>query len=433
MPVQQQSYKPGDTRRGFIALAVNRHFVELWFSQAASQFTIHMINFALMVRIFNLTGSSTAISFLILAYGAPCLLFSMIAGAYVDRISRKKILVATNIIQAFIILIYLFLKHEIWIIYLLVFIYSFVNQFFLPAEAASIPNLVKKDYLMFANSLFMFTLYGSFILGYALSGPLLYFFGDSSPFFVGFILLLLAALSVSFLHKDVIKRKKTRGLLNESLTEIWKEVKEGWEFITRNKTVSFSVVRLTLCQTLVGITIVLVPAFAEKVLNIGIKNASFAIIAPAGIGMTIGAALISKFRRIDRKKLINLGTCAAGLTIILIATSHYIGRFIKLSLLGTNYFIFNIINLLFAVSLLIVFLGMEGSAIVIPAQTLLHEKLPSKIRGRVFGLLGMLTGSVAFSPVIIAGALADIISVVWVMVFLGITVFVFGLISWKRG
>jgi Bacterial protein of unknown function (DUF894). len=81
---------------GAIAVFRNRPFLLLWLSQAATQIGGNMVIFGLTVIIAKSTGSVTAVSALILTFLVPAVLFSAVAGVYVDRLDRRIVLTVTN-------------------------------------------------------------------------------------------------------------------------------------------------------------------------------------------------------------------------------------------------------------------------------------------------------------------------------------------------
>ena len=102
----------------------------------------------------------------------PAVLFSAVAGVYVDRIDRRLVLIATNILRGFA-MIGLFLVGDHFLLILLLNIFvSTVTVFFAPAEAAMIPEVVPRHQLLSANGVFTLTLNAAFALGFALLGPL---------------------------------------------------------------------------------------------------------------------------------------------------------------------------------------------------------------------------------------------------------------------
>lgn len=414
------------TLSNFLAVLKNRQFLKLWFSQVASQLSLHMTIFALMVRIFNITNTSTSVGILIVFYGAPSLLFSALAGAFVDRHSRKKALFITNLLQAVTILLGLFFGKTIALILIFAFLYNLFNQWFAPAESASIPTLVDKDHLFVANSLFALTLYGGFIGGYIIAGPLMTLFGNNAPFWVSATLLFLATIAVFFLPTD-------KGPIKEDGKHIFKNIlsdtREGFSFIKNHPIVGSSLFKFGLTQIILSTIFVLGPGFMENVLGIKVQDLSLVFMAPAGLGVAIGAVIAGKLsKKVAKRTLMNWGIISLGITLALVAGSKTFGVFLKYQLLDGSLPL-NSGNILPLVIFMFVVLGIENAFILIPAQTIMQKNTPHEVRGRVWGVLGMLITAGAALPVLTASILADILSVTAVLVGVGVLVFLYGVLS----
>ncbi len=155
-----------------LAVFRNSGFLRLWLSQVTTQIGGNMVLFGLTVIVVESTSSNTAVSLLILSFLVPAVLFSAVAGVYVDRIDRRLILVATNFLRgAAFVLLYLAGANFAVILLLNIFV-STVTVFFAPAELAMIPVLVPRSQLLAANGIFTLTLNAAFAVGFALLGPL---------------------------------------------------------------------------------------------------------------------------------------------------------------------------------------------------------------------------------------------------------------------
>ena len=131
-----------------------------------------MVLYGLTVIVVNSTQSNTAVSLLILSFLVPAVVFSAVAGVYVDRIDRRLILIATNILRgASFVALYL-VGTNLPLILVLNVAVSTITVFFAPAEAAMIPVLLPRSQLLAANGIFTLTLNAAFALGFALLGPL---------------------------------------------------------------------------------------------------------------------------------------------------------------------------------------------------------------------------------------------------------------------
>jgi len=129
----------------FRPILKNSKFISLWTSQILSQVTINLMNFLLLLKLFEATRSTIATSLLWVAYALPAILIGPIAAASIDLVDKRKMLILTNLLQAVIIFIYALSQHEsVFLLYGIAVIYSFLNQFYVPAEQASLPTLVKK-------------------------------------------------------------------------------------------------------------------------------------------------------------------------------------------------------------------------------------------------------------------------------------------------
>src|SRR5688572_30782607 len=131
-----------------------------------------MVIFGLTVIISKSTGSTTAVSALILTFLVPAVLFSAVAGVYVDRLDRRLVLIVTNVLRGGAFIAMFVVGNNLIAIYLLNIFISTVTVFFAPAEAAMIPKLLPKRQLLAANGIFTLTLNAAFALGFALVGPL---------------------------------------------------------------------------------------------------------------------------------------------------------------------------------------------------------------------------------------------------------------------
>ena len=156
------------TRRNALAVFKNSGFLRLWLSQVTTQIGGNMVLFGLTVIVVDSTSSNTAVSLLILTFLVPAVLFSAVAGVYVDRIDRRLILIATNFLRgAAFVALYLAGANLAVILLLNIFV-STVTVFFAPAELAMIPTLVPRSQLLAANGIFTLTLNAAFAVGFAL-------------------------------------------------------------------------------------------------------------------------------------------------------------------------------------------------------------------------------------------------------------------------
>ncbi|HUQ17408.1 MAG TPA: MFS transporter, partial [Candidatus Saccharimonadales bacterium] len=150
----------------------NRAFLALWSAQILSQVAANAITFALIVLVGELTKSNTSSSVLILLAIVPAVGLGIVAGVIVDRSDRKRVLVVTNALRAVAVLPLLFFGESVPTAYAVNFLVAAITTFFVPAESATIPAIVRKKDLLVANSLFTFTFNGAFLVGFILLAPI---------------------------------------------------------------------------------------------------------------------------------------------------------------------------------------------------------------------------------------------------------------------
>ena len=109
---------------------------------------------------------------MLLTFLVPAVIFGAIAGVYSDQFDRRWILVACNLLRGLSFVLLFFVDHNVLLLYVVVAIVATLTTFFGPAEASMIPRVVDREHLMSANGLFVFTLQASFVVGFAVLGPL---------------------------------------------------------------------------------------------------------------------------------------------------------------------------------------------------------------------------------------------------------------------
>ena len=387
----------------FSFIIQNRNFNLVWASQVLSQITLNMINFVMAMRIYERTGSTLAVSFLWVFYYLPAFFLGPFSGLFVDLWSRRKTLFYTNLLQCLTVVLFLFMKDRIYPIYPIVFLYSFLNQFYCPAESSSIPWLVKKNDLPLANSLFMLTSQSALIFGLGFSGILIRLFGQDNPVWVAAVCLFLAAVAVYFLPQN----EPLRPNFLSSLSRFWREMRAGYSFIKNTRLIFFPILLMIAFQVFMVVLGITIPSFANKVLNIQIHDAGPLLIMPLGLGALTGALLLTRLAGRYRKRWLMKN--GFGLAFFVIASFS-----LFIPLLGRYKTI--------AAMPLMFLLGLAGFLVYIPNQTLIQEHTPRNLRGRVYGALGFFGNLVTLPCLLFAATVVDLIGVKIFMILAAVAV-----------
>ena len=177
-------------------------FLLLWSSQAVSSLGTAMTEYALIVWIYRQEGTALSITLLTLCSFAPTILFRFVAGAIADRWDKKRIMLTADLFAACgtfsVYLLYSFSALQVWHLYLINILLSFMNAFQEPAAFVATSLLVPKEQYARVSGLQGFSGAAVSILAPALGAVLLSFGGlkvvlicDLCSFFAAFIVLLL--------------------------------------------------------------------------------------------------------------------------------------------------------------------------------------------------------------------------------------------------
>jgi MFS family permease len=151
-------------------------FWKFWTGQTISNLGSSFTFFALPLLVFNLTGSAVNLAITTAAYFVPYLLFGLVIGAYVDRVDRKRMMIAVDFGRAAVIgsipaLAALDALSVEWI-YAVSFLTATLTIAFDSGEFAAIPSLVDRDDLVTANGRIQASYQGATFMGPLLAGSL---------------------------------------------------------------------------------------------------------------------------------------------------------------------------------------------------------------------------------------------------------------------
>ena len=426
-----------DSEPGALDVFRNRPFLLLWLSQVFTQIGGNMVLFGLTVIVLETTKSNTWVSVLILSFLGPAVLLSAVAGVYVDRLDKRLVLVATNLLRAGMFVLLWAFRDILPLVLLLNAIVSTITVFFAPAEASMIPQLVPRKQLVAANGVFTLTLNAAFAIGYALLGGIVVTLaGAPGLIIVVAVFYLVAALFCWWLPPappvsgDVPAGGRAAEASAAAMDSTFGQLREGIAYIRANRAITWSLVYLGIAASLVGVLGVLGPDFAKSAM--GLEPKDFAVVVlPLGFGIVMGILVLNSWGHlVPRRRLIEGGLIALGIFVMLIVSVGPVSRFLlKVEETAGLVSLADFTSLISIVVLMALLAGIAYAFVAIPAQTQLQEELPEDVRGRVFGVLNMLVSTASFLPIIIVGPLSDIISTTNVLYLVAIGITLSGIVS----
>ena len=354
-------------------------FFRLWLAQVASSLG-DWIGFVAVTAIAARIGGSSqeaAVGVVLSARLVPGFFLAPVAGVLIDRWDRKKVMVLCDIGRG------ITLATLPWVdtlpgLVLASLLLEIFTLMWSPAKEASVPNMVRKEYLATANSLSLVAAYGTFPIGTALFAALagvasflarydalaglrvdqtsVAIFFDVGTFFV-------SAFLISTLALPARQSTGTRGKIE--LGAAFRDVREGFTFIGQSRLIRS--VMLAIATGLIGggMLVPLGPRFASSVLGGG--TAAFGLVLTAmGSGVAAGIVALSVLQsRIPHTRVFVLSVFGAGLSIMAGASMSDL----RLAL-G---FVF--------------LLGTFAGAIYVLGFTILQANVEDEIRGRIFATL----------------------------------------------
>jgi MFS family permease len=439
-----------EPERGFLPVLKNRNFLTLWGGQVFSQladkvYLVLMI--ALIASRFQAEDQTISgwVSSIMIASTIPAVLFGSIAGVYVDRWSKKAVLVTTNILRGCLVLslpLLLWITKDwsswnnlpvgFYVLLSITFLVSTLTQFFAPAEQSAIPLIVERKHLLSANSLYTTTMMASVIVGFAVGEPLLAIadhiathFGwtaiglgkelvvGGSYFIAGLILLRLKIQEKNrYSSTQASSNGSTDGAVQEIAAEpphVFEDIRDGLRYLGQQHQVRGALIQLVILFSVFAALAVLAVRLAEVIPEIKASQFGF-LLAAGGVGMAIGAAFIGYFgQRFSHSQLSLWGSLG-----------------MAFSLVGLAFFSHHLIPVL----LLLVMLGVFSAIVGVPMQTTIQEQTPEDMRGKVFGLQNNATNIALSLPLALAGIAETFLGLR--IVFLGLAALMVtgGVLTW---
>jgi MFS family permease len=402
------------------ALFENEPYRRLWLSRLLANIPANAVVYAMLLLVVDATGKSFSSSLFVAAYIAPSALLGTISGVFVDRAPKGLTLAVINAARAALCIMLAVSTENVLLIYLIAVLFAVAAQFSGPAEAAALPAVVPAEDFTAANSLNNLAGLIAQIIGIVMLPAL--FLKTIGPEALGVVCAaMFAASAVNFLLVEGLGGAISD--VNVTLEDTRERFAEAWQRLTVDAVSYISVVIVVLANTTGLVVATLVPRFATQVLGVGTENAIF-VATPAAIG--IWAAL--RFVRNVSTRVSpwwSIGGSYAALVggVVLLAFVRPMGNTLEeWDLFG----LFDpgpfgegtariIITMVIAPALAFAF-----TFVNIVGRSIVNERIPREMQGRVFAAQTVLTNLASIPPILLTGLLADIIGVSPVFFFVGV-------------
>ncbi|MFA1820352.1 MFS transporter [Virgibacillus oceani] len=284
-----------ETKTGEPTLWKNRNFMLIWSGSTISSFGIQMYIIAIPLLIYSMSQSALAMSAMRAIDFFPNILIGMIAGVFVDRFNRKKMMQWTSLIQvisaAGIVLLLISNELQLWHLYMLGFILSSAGYTLGNAHHSVLPQIVTKEQLTSANARLSFVSTLIQTVGPGLAGSLLMVFTYSSILTIYAICLLILFLCIQFVQLPAEAKTGTKEEHNFK-----REMKEGLEELFQNKTLLTPTITILFINFTSSLVIGVLVFYVTDQLQ-ATESQIGLMFSISAIGGLVGALVISRIRK----------------------------------------------------------------------------------------------------------------------------------------
>lgn len=393
------------------ALRASPRFRRFWIARLLSHTAQNAILLGLLVTVVNRTGSTIHSSLLVLTFVVPAAVLGIPAGVVVDRLPKRELLVTTGLFRVALCLLFLHGNGSVLAIYAANLGVSIITQFASPAEAAALPAIVPEAQLVSATAALNLEFVCSQVLGTVLLAPLLVRTVGLRPLFVLAAAAFLGA-SALYARMSGIDKQEERYLregepvrLPGRTAGLRAAATETWRLIRSDRNILVSVVLQTLTATTVVILVSIVPIYTREVLRLPAEY-SVAIFSPAAVGVFLSVRAAPRLAERYAKPVLAVAGFAS--FVALLAALGF-GR--EIALLLSRYPIGGQASsgAIWRIAITAVLAGPLGFAygvVIVVARSILYERVPVLMQGRVFAFQGVLGSLASIIPLVVVGIIA---------------------------
>jgi len=215
----------------------NRNFRRLWMAQIVSEVGDWFYTLSIYTLLLQLTGHAGSVALALVLQVLPQTFVGPTAGVVNDRLRRKHVMIAADIIRCVVVLAMLLVRSRsmVWLVYPLLLAETTMTAFFEPARSSVIPNIAAESEVLVANTLSSATWSVNLLIGASIGGVVAAFFGRDTVFILNAISFLTSAFLISGMrfaepHADAAVPLRPRDLVDFS------PVLEGIRYIRSHPT-----------------------------------------------------------------------------------------------------------------------------------------------------------------------------------------------------
>ena len=410
----------GGQTPGLTPLLDQRPFRRLSLTRFSSRVAQNALNFGLVLLVLDETGKAFFSSLLILALVVPATGAGIVAGVAADAIPKRLLVFLANLARAAVCIGFIVVASSTASLYVVAVLLAIFTQFASSAEGAILPAIVKRTELARANAIGHAVGGVAQILGFAVLTPVVLRVFESADVLFGIaaVLFVIAAIQVVMIGRVHSAADSEVGGTGERGGPWWKV---GWLAIRADPVVLGAAIELTLISMALIILGGLIPTYIRDVLDLPLEVGAL-VLTPVAIGVVFGLRVAGFLaRRVPHSLLSSTGFVVFVALLLAIAfvneEASFLSGYGALSWLeDVDIGSFDGGGVL--AMALVLPLGFAYALVSVAAQTVLHDRVPLSLQGRVIATQGAMAALAASLPVLAAGALGDWLGVQPVMAML---------------
>src|SRR3954469_20146641 len=215
----------------------NRNFRRLWLAQIVSEIGDWFYTLSIYTLLLQLTGHASSVALALVLQVLPQTLVGPTAGVINDRLKRKHVMIAADLVRFVVVLAMLFVRSAstVWLVYPLLLAETTMAAFFEPARSSVIPNIAKSTDVLVANTLSSATWSVNLLIGASVGGIVAAFLGRDVVFILNALSFLTSAVLITGMrfaepHAEASAPLRPRDLVDFS------PILEGIRYIGRHRT-----------------------------------------------------------------------------------------------------------------------------------------------------------------------------------------------------
>jgi MFS family permease len=388
-----------DLRRQFGLLGDGR-FRLLFLATFASGIGNWLAVIALQIDVYDETHSGWWIGALLIANILPAIFLGLLAGPLVDRLSRKGLMICSDLGRLAVFVALPFATSATMIV-LLAAVAGIGNAFFRPAVLAGLPNLVDNARLPSANALLQLVEWTTTAIGPILGGAIVAASGPDLAYWVNAVTFAVSALLVMGIPGRLLQSDRPIGRGH------WGELAEGFSVVRHSRPLLCVLVAWSMVMVAVGIVNVAEVFLARESYDAG--DLGFGLLwAGSGVGLIVGGLAASTLlkRSLPVAYVLVLAIYATGILAAAVAPGIWFG----------------VLAMMLA--------GFGNGGAVVANITLVQRGAEDHVRGRVFTLLMSVNYAVLGAAFVAAGPITDSVGARWAYAIASVTVVLAGATAW---